>query len=536
MIYHLAFVLALWLAWRFGRRFFAKSPLDVIPGPMRVSFLTGNLSQLLDSQGWDFHAQIGERFGPVVKINGFFGKPWLYIFDPLALQHIVKDTATYDELPWYLQSNCILLGPGVLSVTGEMHRKQRKMLTPPFASRHLRGLVPVFYSVTGKLVDAVSLRTVNGTEDVDVLQWMSRAALELIGQTGIGHSFDPLTHDISNVYSDAVKNFAPVATSGEMILLRQLTPLVGSFGPAWLRRWLVEKVPIAGVQKLIHISDTLHLKADELLRDKKAAVEVRSCDATKDIMSILLQANMEASSEDTLSDDQLLGQISSILFAAMDTTSNATSRILHLMAQHPNVQEKLRREVVQARAAAGGDLDYDQLHALPYLDAVCRETLRLYPPAPQTFRGTMQDAVLPLSQPIRGTDGLTVKQLAIPRGTNIVIAIMASNRSKALWGEDAHEWKPERWLASLPAAVESAAIPGVYSHMMTFLGGGRSCIGLAFAQLEMKIVLSELLANFAFELSTTPVFWNLSGITFPSMSLKSAKPELRLRVRRLPVL
>lgn len=57
-------------------------------------------------------------------------------------------------------------------------------------------------------MDAISLRTSNGTEDVDVLQWMSRAALELIGQTGIGHSFDPLTQDTSDVYSDAVKNFA----------------------------------------------------------------------------------------------------------------------------------------------------------------------------------------------------------------------------------------------------------------------------------------------------------------------------------------
>ena len=57
-------------------------------------------------------------------------------------------------------------------------------------------------------MDAISLRTNDGTEDVDVLQWMSRAALELIGQTGIGHSFDPLTQDTSDVYSDAVKNFA----------------------------------------------------------------------------------------------------------------------------------------------------------------------------------------------------------------------------------------------------------------------------------------------------------------------------------------
>ncbi len=71
-----------------------------------------------------------------------------------------------------------------------------------------------------------------------------------------------------------------------MILLRQLTPLVGLFGPAWLRRWLVEKVPIMGVQKLISISDILHLKASELLQDKKAAVEVGSSAATRDIMSI----------------------------------------------------------------------------------------------------------------------------------------------------------------------------------------------------------------------------------------------------------
>lgn len=61
----------------------------------------------------------------------------------------------------------------------------------------------------------------------------------------------------------------------------------------------------------------------------------------------------------------------------MDTTSNAMSRTLQLLAEHPEVQTKLRREIVDAKLAAGGPLDYDKLHALPYLDAVCRETLRL---------------------------------------------------------------------------------------------------------------------------------------------------------------
>ena len=66
----------------------------------------------------------------------------------------------------------------------------------------------------------------------------------------------------------------------------------------------------------------------------------------------------------------------------MDTTSSALSRILHLLAQHPDIQEKLRREVTEVRAERG-DLPYDELTShLPYLDAVVRETLRLYPPVP----------------------------------------------------------------------------------------------------------------------------------------------------------
>ena len=64
----------------------------------------------------------------------------------------------------------------------------------------------------------------------------------------------------------------------------------------------------------------------------------------------------------------------------MDTTSNALSRILHLLAQHPDVQEKVRAEVVEAQGGDRSDIDYEDLIKLPYLDAICRETLRLYAP------------------------------------------------------------------------------------------------------------------------------------------------------------
>ena len=66
-------------------------------------------------------------------------------------------------------------------------------------------------------------------------------------------------------------------------------------------------------------------------------------------------------------------------FAAMDTTSNALSQILHLLAQHPDVQTRLRQEILDARQRSDSrDLSYDELCALPFLDAVCRETLRVY--------------------------------------------------------------------------------------------------------------------------------------------------------------
>ena len=72
---------------------------------------------------------------------------------------------------------------------------------------------------------------------------------------------------------------------------------------------------------------------------------------------------------------------------------------------------------------------------------------------------------MPLSQPIRGVDGSVIDEVVVPKGTTIIVASNACNRNKALWGDDAYEWKPERWLEPLPEAVTAARIPGVYSNL-----------------------------------------------------------------------
>ena len=78
---------------------------------------------------------------------------------------------------------------------------------------------------------------------------------------------------------------------------------------------------------------------------------------------------------------------------------------------------------------------------------------------------TRQDVVLPLSEPIRGVDGAMMREIWVPKDTTIVIGLLAANRSKAIWGEDAEEWKPERWMNPLPETLKEAHVPGVYSHL-----------------------------------------------------------------------
>ena len=76
-----------------------------------------------------------------------------------------------------------------------------------------------------------------------------------------------------------------------------------------------------------------------------------------------------------------------------------------------------------------------------------------------------QDTVLPLTEPMKGLNGKMIHEIVVPKDTTIVVGILSANRNKAIWGEDALEWKPERWLGPLPDTVTDAKVPGVYSNL-----------------------------------------------------------------------
>ncbi|KAM5537528.1 hypothetical protein V8D89_008855 [Ganoderma adspersum] len=528
-----------WFLWRFFRQSVVKSNLDNIPGPASPSFLYGHIQKLRDKQGWAFHEELAEKYPAVVRLAAPLGRKLLFVHDPKAVHHIaVKEQDIFEEATWFTSLTKRTVGPGLTATHGEHHRKQRKLLNPVFSVNHMRHMMPTFYSVTYKLREAIEQRVRSGPTEVDVVMWMGRTALELVGQAGLGYSFDKLTEETADELGDALKSFVPATV--RLGALVQFLPLAEALIP---ERWLAPlgwSVPIPGLQDLMRITKTMEEKSVEIFTKKKTAL-LQGDEALamqvgegKDIMSVLLKANMAASEADRMEEAELIGQMSTLTFAAMDTTSNTLSLTLWRLAMRQDVQDRARQEIREARDANGGsDIGYDDLVALPYLDAICRETLRVHVPAPMRFREARKDVVLPLSEPIRGLDGTLMHEIFVPKDTHVFVSIASSNKNPEIWGADAAEWKPERWLSPLPETVADAKMPGVYSNLMTFWAGGRACIGFKFSQLEMKVVLAVLLSKFKFELTEKPIYWNLAPVMYPSVKMDGSKPEMPLKVTML---
>ncbi|KAG6867970.1 hypothetical protein C0993_008931 [Termitomyces sp. T159_Od127] len=445
------------------RRYLSKRDIDNIPGPEPESFFKGNMAQMFNtsSAGWNFNSMISERYGRVARVWGLFGSKYLEIYDPKALHHIlVKDQVIYEETSSFFASNAIMFGQGLLSTQGEQHKKQRKMLNPVFSIAYMRNMVPMFNDIAKKLEKAIKNKLAHGTQEVDVLHWMSRAALEMIGQSGLGYSFDPLVEgSMPHPFSEAAKAFTPT-TSKMSLEIQFLLPILVKIGSPKFRRWLVDHFPSKRLRAIRDIIDIWDRTTTEIFEAKKRALKegdealAQQIGQAKDLMSILTEYD----------DDRTFA------FAATDTTSNALSRTLHLLSLHPEIQERLRSEVIEARKLHNGDIPYDDLVSLPFMDAVCRETLRLHAPVPRVIRVARKDVILPLSTPIKGIDGREMDSILVPNNTKIFIAILNANRDPLLWGADALEWKPERWLAPIPEALHEAHMPGIYSHLSVWPG------------------------------------------------------------------
>ncbi|CCO36378.1 Cytochrome P450 3A11 [Rhizoctonia solani AG-1 IB] len=489
------------------KRLLAPSAYPNLDGPPRKDFLYGHLKDVVMPYNIAFHDSLQDTYGSVSKVYGSFGSEQLFVSDPRFMHEVlVKEADTVFRHPQYFYDiNNAAFGLGLTSCAGHMHKMQRKMLNPVFTVKHMKSLVSLtetFYSIANDMKRAM-IKDLGGTrtKEIDMLRWCSSTALELIGTAGIGHSFGIL-HGVESEYSDAIKNFFPALA--QIAPMRSLFPVVYRMGPSWLQEKLAEWAPNAAIREMKHIVDVQERQAQDILSQKKKALnDANKSKDMNDIMSVLLKANMEAREEDRLPEDQLIGQMNTLIFAGHETTSGSLTRTLHLLASHTAIQDRLQAELQET----SGSLSYDELNALPYLDALCREVLRLYTPSLYIERVALKDWLVPLRYPVKGKDGSLISEIHVRKGTKIYVSIKEANRSRETWGEDADEFKPERWLRELPQSVADARTPGIYSSMMTFSGGPRSCIGFKFSILEMKIVLSTLVKSFKFAPGSIDIDW-----------------------------
>ncbi|TFY51240.1 hypothetical protein EVG20_g11093 [Dentipellis fragilis] len=250
----------------------------------------------------------------------------------------------------------------------------------------------------------------------------------------------------------------------------------------------------------------MHRIGNGLIKQKKAAVLAEHTDAKtvgkqdvqgRDLLSLLIRANMGTDLPESyrMEDRDVLSQVPTFLVAGHETTSTGTTWALYALASNPRVQAKLRDEVL---SHPSDNPTMDEVNSLPYLDAVVRESLRLHPPVPATSRVATEDDVIPLEEPVTCRDGVTRKDFRVSKGDWITIPIRKINKSTKLWGDDALEFKPERW-SDVPEAVQ--AIPSVFSNLFTFIAGPHACIGYRFAVIEMKVLLFTLIRSFEFRLA-----------------------------------
>ncbi|KAL5633803.1 hypothetical protein ACGC1H_005858 [Rhizoctonia solani] len=380
----------------------------------------------------------------------------------------------------------------------------------------------------------------SSSKEVDIFPWATAAALELVGEAGLGYSFSSFTGE-RNEYNIAIKSVMLVISKIDPFI--KLLPYVYRIGTPSIRRWILKHIPHNDLQQLQYAVGIQNQQAEEVIQSRQALIssgEDLSSQAGRgrDIMTLLMKANGAAGSDSYIDHQGMVGHMNTFVFAGHETTSTAVARILDVLADQPKVQMRLREEIREYFQNNPNDTHYDGLLELPYLDAVIREILRLYPPVSFLNRICEEDTILPLQYPVETPSG-KITSIPIKKGTRIFMSISVSNRHRRIWGERAHEFVPERWIGSKIDEVTQpgADLPGVYSSMMTFGAGSRACLGFKFAIMEIKVMIAELLKDFKFEPSQEEHDWETFNIEFPYVKkdLKdpARTPRLPLRVVQL---
>ncbi|KAH9954761.1 cytochrome P450 [Russula dissimulans] len=511
-----------------------RSPLRDLPGPERAHWFKGNFVDVAEPDLIHLQEEWVRTYGHVLKYHTGLGSQKLLAVDPIAVSYILQNVDTFGKPDALRFSLGALTGKGLLFVEGSQHKKQRKVMNPAFGPVQVRKFTLLF------LEKSVELREIwtnllsestrkDGKISLDAYKWLNKITLDIIGSAGFNYSFDSLNSpdEKQNDFYEAIRSIT--------VSPRDFSLILQIFFP------LFRVIPTRRTRILDRAFVTIRRMGSQIIQQRKAAVlaehhsdgsgAVGKKDVQGyDLLSLLIKSNIAADVPESMrmDDSEILSQIPTFLIAGHETTSTAVSWTLFALSCHPAVQAKLRSEL---RTCQTDSPTMDQLQALPYLEGVVREALRLYPPVPSTNRMAVHDAEIPLQKPFKDKHGVLRSTIRVSKGDMMSIPIRLLNRSTEIWGEDANEFRPERW-EDLPEAVNG--LPGVYGHLMTFTAGAHACIGFRFSVMEIKALLFTLARRFEFEsaLPADEIIRHTAMVDRPVIaSNPGAGPQLPLLIR-----
>ena len=354
---------------------------------------------------------------------------------------------------------------------------QRKSLLPAFSFRHVKDLYPFFWSKSvemARCLENVVLDTNTSNRGVvEVSGWATRATLDIIGLAGLGHDFDSLQNPKSSLmrqYRQLRQDPSPLenALTTCLMFLIDYADQVVSLLPT--KRMTQIKAASLAIRTVCH---------GAIEAKKRERTSGSSGQGDLDIATVALNSRM-------FTDGELVDQMMTFLAAGHGTTSHALQWAIYALCKHREIQDRLRNEVrsqLPSVADGGSVPSAGHLDSLLYLRAVCNETLRLYPPVPSTIREALRDT--------------TVAGYHIPKGTVFTISPAVTNVDVELWGPDAGDFNPERWMQD--GCANSGGVSDAFGFL-TFLQGPRSCIGATFARAELACLLAVLVGRFRMEL------------------------------------
>ncbi|MEH2391595.1 MAG: cytochrome P450 [Nostoc sp.] len=388
------------------------------------------------SYGDIFTLRLRKNFPPLVMVS-----------NPLALQQILTNDTKELEAPGDLNDlfESLLGKHSVITLSGAEHQRQRQLLMPPFHGERMRNYSQVITDVTQKVISQYQIG-----KPFNIRSTTQAITLRVIMQAVFGLHEGTRAEKLQQFLGDILEK----GSSQLNVALLYFPALQRDFGPInfWGKQMRRQQ------------------EADELIYEEIRERREQPDSSRTDILSLLMAARDEAGQP--MTDQELRDELITLLVAGHETTATALAWALYWIYKLPSVRQKLLQEL----DSLGDDPDPSIIFKLPYLNAVCSETLRIYPVAMLTFARVVRTP-------------LSLGGYELEPGTVVVGSIYLTHQREDIYPEP-KQFKPERFLERQFSAYE----------YLPFGGGARRCIGLAFAQLEMKLALAKILSSLELEL------------------------------------